>query len=284
VLNSLNIRTGGAYPFADLILDGAGNLYGTTAQGSWDGNSSPCDILAGQGCGTVFKLDTTGKESVLYQFDNNVAPGALPYAGLVRDATGNLYGTTTYGCDSGAPQGWGTVFKLDPSGKLTNLHIFAGGSDGGCPMGRLVMDAAGNLYGTTAGNIYGAYHLYVASLVFKLTPNSDGTWTESVLHTFRGFDGTNPYAGLISDAAGNLYGTTFNGGGSTNCATGCGVVFKLTPNSDGTWKETVLHSFVDRPAAHPYAALVFDAAGNLYGTTVNGGSTDGGTVFKMAPV
>jgi uncharacterized repeat protein (TIGR03803 family) len=161
---------------------------------------------------------------------------------------------------------------------------FTNGANGGCPTGTVVQDAAGNLYGTSGGNVFGYYFgAYIASTVFKLSPNSDGTWTKTILHTFSGPDGNNPRSSLIFDQSGNLYGTTLNGGGSIHCPKGCGVVFKLSPNADGTWTETVLKRFGDRPAAHPYGGLVFDSTGNLYGTTENGGTGDSGTIYKMSP-
>jgi uncharacterized repeat protein (TIGR03803 family) len=156
------------------------------------------------------------------------------------------------------------------------LHSF-NGSDGSHPQAGLIFDAAGNLYGTTYGGGASGY-----GTVFKLTPNADGSWTESVLHSFNGSDGSSPFAGLIFDAAGNLYGTTSLGGGSN-----FGTVFKLTPNADGSWAESVLHSFIGSDGSYPLAGLIFDAAGNLYGTTEFGGSGCGGSgcgvVFKLTP-
>jgi uncharacterized repeat protein (TIGR03803 family) len=239
-----------------VVRDAAGNLYGTTLAGGASGYY-----------GTVFKLDNTGKESVLYSFTGG-ADGGEPFAGVVRDAKGNLYGTTTYGgdltCD--APYGCGVVFKVDTTGTETVLHTFTGsGGDGGNPVAGLVRDAAGNLYGTTRW--YGASG---DGTVF----NVDRTGKETVLYSFTGGDGSTPYAGLVRDAAGNLYGTTLDGGGS-----GYGTVFKL----DKSGKETVLHSFAGPPAdgAYPFAGLVRDAKGNLYGTTGSGGPFDWGTVFKL---
>ena len=154
------------------------------------------------------------------------------------------------------------VFRHHP---LEILHRFA--------------DIIGDLYSTTAFGGGGQ-----GGTVFKLTPNLDGTWTESVLHSFTGTDGEHPDAGLIFDAAGNLYGTTFNGGISGgSCPSGCGVIFKLRRNSDGTWTESVLHSFTGADGANPFAGLIFDAAGNLDGTTDLGGNAGGGTAFRLTP-
>jgi uncharacterized repeat protein (TIGR03803 family) len=153
------------------------------------------------------------------------------------------------------------------------LHRFNVGANHG-PEAGLILDAAGNLYGTTDSD--GASN---AGTVFKLTPNADGSWTESVLHSFNGSsDGWRPDAALIFDAAGNLYGTTIGG-----VATGAGTVFKLTPNADGSWTGSVLHSFNGSDGANPPAGLIFDAFGNLYGTTYWGGASGDGTVFKLTP-
>ena len=248
VLHSFTGVPDGQYPQAGLVLDSAGNFYGTTGSGG------------ASGFGTVFKLDTKGAETVLHSF-TYMPDGAFP-SGLVGYAAGNLYGTAA----GGGAFGTGTVFKLNAAGKLIVLHNFRGGAtDGQYPYAGLVRDPAGNFYGTTFGG--GASGL---GTVFKL----DTTGVETVLHSFAGTggDGTRPYAAL-RDAAGNLYGTTSEGG-----ASGLGTVFKM----DTTGAETVLHSFTDVPdGASPYAGLVADAAGNLYGTTAGGGAFGMGTVFKL---
>ncbi len=271
VLHSFGSGTDGAGPHASMIFDAAGNLYGTTQGGgtySW---------------GTVFELTPTEggnwTEKVLYSFNPSGGDGYYPFASLIFDAAGNLYGTT----GGGGASGDGTVFELTPTvvGNWTEkvLHSF-NFTDGADPLAALIFDAAGNLYGTT---FYGG--TYNEGTVFKLTPTAGGGWTEEVLHSFgNGMGASNPYAGLIFDAAGNLYGTTVNGGIYTSCTYGtygCGTVFKLTP-SGGGWTEEVLHSFGNgTDASNPYASLTFDAAGNLYGTTVYGGTYGYGTVFEI---
>jgi uncharacterized repeat protein (TIGR03803 family) len=256
----------GGNPYAGLIFDSAGNLYGTTVTGG--------NVSSG---GVVFKLkpnaNGTWTESVVHTF---VDDGEWPYAGLVFDAAGNLYGTAAFGGDWGC----GTVFMLkpNPDGTWTDskLYGFTCNADGGFPYGALIFDAAGSLYGTgqSADESYG-WGSAVNGVVFEVSPNSDGTWTESTLYKFSGgADGRWPSAQLIFDGAGNLYGTTFAGG-----AYGYGVVFKLT---GGT--EEVLHSFTGRrDGGIPYAGLTFDGAGNLYGTTYAGGAYGYGVVFKLTP-
>ena len=276
VLHAFN-GSDGEIPEAGLILDAAGNLYGTTDSGG------------AYGPGTVFKLtpnsDGSWTESVLYSFKGG-SDGGNPDAGLISDAAGNLYSTTNRGGDLSqcSPYGCGTVFKLTPNadGSWTEsvLHTFKGPNF--AYPGGLIFDASGNLYGTTyEGGAFGD------GSVFKLTPNADGSWEESVLHSFHNKGGGGgPASGLIFDASGNLYGATAFGGDlkSQLCnGLGCGVVFKLTPNADGSWTESVLHDFNGRDGVAPNGGLIFDAAGNFYGTTEHGGTDQFGTVFKLAP-
>ncbi len=261
-------------PSGDLIFDKAGNLYGTTRAGASPGCVS---LGSGSGCGAVYKLAPgakgTWRVSILHVFTGE--DGSAPFAGLIFDAAGNLYGTT-YGGGAGG----GVVFKLAPNldgtWRQSVLHSFTG-TDGYGAFAGLIFDAAGNLYGTTEGGGADGY-----GVVYKLAPNPDGTWTESVLHSFTGTDGWFPYAALIFDSAGNLYGTTYYGGG-TACEFGCGVVYKLSPNPDGTWTESVLRSLIASDGTFPYGRLIFDASGNLYGTTQYGGAAGYGVVFKFAP-
>jgi uncharacterized repeat protein (TIGR03803 family) len=247
--------TDGAFPGAGLLLDKAGNLYGTTLSGGTSGH------------GVVFKLAASGKERVLHGFAGNRMDGTSPQAGLITDPAGNLYGTTTYGGSFDD----GIVFKLNKAGKETVLHNFTGGADGGNPQyGSVVRDAAGNLYGTTyTGGSFSCGGGDGCGTVFKL----DKTGKEIVFHNFSSQQDGQTYAGLIRDAAGNFYGTTAFGGPTAN-----GVVFKL----DATGTETILHSFTGgTDGGFPYAGLVRDTAGNLYGTTQSGGASGWGVVFKL---
>jgi uncharacterized repeat protein (TIGR03803 family) len=193
--------------------------------------------------------------------------GRSPVAGLIFDASGNLYGTTL----GGGANEKGTVFKLSPSGSETVLYSFTGGSDGGAPYAGLIFDSSGNLYGTTSdGGNPADCDSSGCGTVFKLTPSG----SETVLHSFTGgSDGGDPYAGLIFDASGNVYGTTESGFSS-------GTVFKVTPSGS----ETVLHKFAGgSDGGNPGAGLIADASGNLYGTTGDGGADGYGTVFKVTP-
>jgi uncharacterized repeat protein (TIGR03803 family) len=272
--------TDGGQPYAGLIEDASGNFYGTTnLGGNVTGTCFPW------GCGTAFKLDTFGNYTVLHNFCSqaNCADGEAPYASLTKDSSGNLYGTTHFGganhIDPSA-NGGGTVFKLDSAGNYTVLYNFcsqANCADGYAPYAGLIEDASGNLYGTTDSG--GANN---GGTVFKL--DSAGNYT--ILYNFCSqancTDGYAPYAGLIEDASGNLYGTTFLGGANNG-----GTVFKLDSASD----YTVVHTFCSQvncaDGYHPYSGLIKDASGNLYGTTYNGGATNGGlgvgggTVFKL---
>lgn len=253
----------GAIPAAGLVMDPVGNLYGTTAFGGL----TNCSALGEVGCGTVYKVDRFGSETVLHKFSG--ADGAFPAAGLFMDSAGNLYGTTVNGGSAGfcGNFGCGTVFKLSPSGIFTVLYAFSGGSDGGNPTAGLISDAAGNLYGTTGfGGNFGI------GVVFKLDPTNH----ETVLHTFNGADGAEPSAPLIMDSAGNLYGTTFRGGTADS-----GTIFKFN-SSTGAF--TLLHSFTtSSEGGHLGAGLLMDSGGNLYSITESGGTGGAGTVFKFNP-
>ena len=256
----------GEYLDTDLVMDKGGNLYGSTVQGG--------DF----GSGTVFQLAPSAggwTHTVLYSFTGG-ADGGEPYKGVTLDPQGNLYGTTVTGGSGSCEGGCGVVFKLTKSGSNWTqnvLHAFTGGNDGSGPGSGLAFDSHGNLYGMTPTG--GAYGLGV---VYQLHPEAAGTWKLNVLHAFTGGnDGSSASAGrLIFDAAGNIYGVTTVGG-----AHGDGVVFELT-YLQGAWRLLPLYAFRDQPdGALPYGGLIFDKAGNLYGTTYYAGANDVGTVYKL---
>src|SRR5579859_1689959 len=276
----------GAPPIGNLLRTSKGDVLGVTVTGSFGG-------------GLVYELAPTSsvpwQESYALIF-NSTTEGAIPVDGLVADSAGNLYGVASEGGNlSGCSNnGCGVVYELSPTSsgwKETTLYTFSGGADGSIPEGHLILDAAGNLYGTTAygGSLSGHCAPLGCGTVFELSRGSSGTWTETVIHTFLGPDGYIPLSSLAMDAAGNLYGTTFDGGNHCPSA-GCGVVFKLAPASSGQWQETVLHNFTgNSDGADPNSGLAIDSAGVLYGTTPYGGiATDcGGTgcgvIFKLTP-
>ncbi|MGH9500581.1 MAG: choice-of-anchor tandem repeat GloVer-containing protein [Terriglobales bacterium] len=267
ILYSFTGGPDGASPVAPLLRDAANNLYGTSLQRG--------GFSCGEGCGTVFKLSSKDQESVLYGFSGVGGDGASPYAGLIRDSSGNLYGTTVAGGD-----GFGTVFEVNPQGIETVLYSFKGGRDGGSPWAGLLLDASHRvLYGTTS--LGGDFN---QGTVFKIT----GLGKETVIYSFRGSpDGANPgYGTLLPDAAGNLYGTTAAGGNQNgNCFdSSCGTVFKLSHHPNGTWTETVLYSFTGgNDGDSPQGGLFRDPSGALWGTASSGGAFGAGTIFKIAP-
>jgi outer membrane protein assembly factor BamB len=235
---------------------------------------------------TLSLILTTGASAAdkpvpLWLFDvGNTHDGNSPIGGVIADKAGNLYGTTQKG---GFP-GFGIVLKLTPTSsglwKETILHTFQGSpSDGATPDSTLVLDSAGNLYGTTLQGGLVTKNPECSpgcGLVFKLTPTASGPWKETIIHRFTGkLDGANPVAGLIQDSAGNLFGSAAGGG-----TTQLGVAFELSPTPTG-WKETVLHNFGGTQGAAPFAPLAFDSAGDLYGTTLLGGNQNLGVVFKL---
>jgi uncharacterized repeat protein (TIGR03803 family) len=282
VLYSFNSNgAGGDVPYAALILDSSGNLYGTARNG---GGSA----IDGQGAGVVFELSPQAGGGwiykVLHNFNNNPKDGTEPEAALVFDSAGNLYGTTQFG----GIYGYGTVFELIPHANGTwseqIVHNFSlNGPDGYTPASSLILDAFGNLYGTTPeGGIYGA------GAAFELSPQAGGGWKEKLLHNFGSTnDGWGPI-GLVfgpagSDLAGNLYGVTF--GGEDRQPDTSGTVYELSPQSDGSWKETHLLSIPGASGsapANPDAPPVFDQAGNLYTTSYLGGHYGRGTVFELS--
>jgi uncharacterized repeat protein (TIGR03803 family) len=309
VLYSFTWGTDGGSPSSGLVRDKAGNLYGTTEYGG----DFTCNVY--DGCGTVFKVDSNGTETVVHSFAGGTTDGCYPFGGLIRDKAGNLYGTTQ---SCGA---FGTVFKLDKTGTETLLHSFTG-YDGAYPTyTRLLMDMKGSLYGVTSsggnseqgvvyvlsqdgtetvlhsftgaggdgcnpfgtptmdknGILYGTTSACGTSsgIVWKLGRNG----AETVLHRFTGSDGAEPIGGVIMDDRGNLYGDTSQGSGTGCGGYGCGTIFKL----DASGKETVLHRFTGLDGAHPFRGLIRDMKGNLYGTTAGGGSSGYGMVWKLTP-
>ncbi len=244
--------TDGGYPYAGVVRDAAGNLYGTTYYGGTSGY------------GTVFQVDKKGTETVLHNFTNGT-DGGYPIAGLIRDEAGNLYGTTS----SGGAHNLGTVFKVNRKGTETVLHSFAGGSTDGCdPYQGVIQDKAGNFYGTTY-----ACGASGGGTVFKLS--KQGTLT--LLHNFAGgpSDGTAPlYGSLLMDKTGNLYGVTEVGG-----TAGQGVLYKV--NTKGTVR--VLHNFVNAPTdgCYPLGSVTMDKMNNIYGTTKSCGTSGAGVVWKV---
>lgn len=324
ILYSFKGGKDGGLPSGGLVLDLAGNLYGTTSVG---GDTRNCS----SGCGVVFELThATGswKEHVLYSFSGG-KDGAVPYPGVIRDSAGTLYGIAGQGGIGQCPSGCGVVYELNSIGgkwRERTLYSFTGGNDGGNPNGSLAFDFSHNLYGIAAGgtsgqglifevrhspkgwkestlysfpggeqgsyptggvvidkagNLYGTTNLgsnYGYGTVYQLA-KMNGTWTETVLHGFGGSgDGTEPEAGVIFDAAGNLYGTTGAGGASG----GGGIVFKLVANHDGTWTENILYSFTGEDDGRtPWDNVVLDRAGNAYGTTYGGGLYQAGVIFEV---
>jgi uncharacterized repeat protein (TIGR03803 family) len=262
-LGNRNGNNDGGYPGAGLLIDSAGNLYGVAAQGGI------------YGWGVVFELspngDGTWTENIIYNFTNS-RDGYVPYAPLVMDAAGNLYGTA----QAGGIYGGGTVFRLTPSNGIwteSTLFAFTGGDGGGNPNFGVVLDSTGNLYGaadTGGGNF--------AGVIFKLTPTV-GYWNYVLVHTFSGgSDGGNPSSTVTIDAAGNLYGTTLYGG-----LYQYGTVYKIS-DVNGKWQETVLHSFTGaNDGWQPYGGVVVDSGGNVYGAATQGGRYGFGLAFEITP-
>jgi uncharacterized repeat protein (TIGR03803 family) len=300
VIYSFRGGTDGSQPSGSLTADHAGHLYGTTSSGG------------ASNAGTVFALTSSAgraKETVIHTFTGS--DGSTPQQGLVIDAHGNLYGTTYYG---GAYNNGGVVFELQHTStgnwKEIVLHSFnydgLTNFDGANPASTLVLDQRGNLYGTTFQGGSGTcfYNgpgsrtpkgnpLSGCGTVFELSPGPGGTWTETLLYNFQGGpDGGFPLAGLVFDRKGTLYGTTFEGGGGTNVGcgsyfdSGCGIVFSLTRGSGATWAENVLYTFQGQSdGGNPTSPLIFDLAGNLYGTTqgAQAGYAGTSTVFELSP-
>ncbi|MFZ0793099.1 MAG: choice-of-anchor tandem repeat GloVer-containing protein [Candidatus Korobacteraceae bacterium] len=257
----------GSSSYTPVVFDSHGNLYGSTESGGSDSEGTVFELTPGSGGAWT--------EIVLNSFTGGVG-GDQPLSGITLDTSGHLYGTAS----AGGLNGGGIAFRMGGGGlpvQASVLHSFGGGTDGGQPSGSLASDGSGNLYGTTWAG--GAFKL---GCVFELVRDPlSGDWTETVLLSFNGSDGANPYGGVIIDAAGNLYGTTYAGGSD-----GVGTVFKLSASSGGNWSESVLHSFAtgNGDGGNPYSGVTFDPQGNLYGATNSGGSGGYGTVFRLTPV
>ncbi|HEY7001888.1 MAG TPA: choice-of-anchor tandem repeat GloVer-containing protein [Candidatus Udaeobacter sp.] len=259
----------GSGPGARVTVDGAGNIYGMAPTGG------------AYGLGTIYKiqpaLSGASTFGVLHAFTGGI-DGASGSAGRMILRGGRLYGAVT----AGGRYGSGLVFQLDADGfgerDLQAIYSFRGQPDGSFPYGALFIDRSSRIYGTTyyggANGIGAVYKLSPAS-----APRRFGEWPEEVIYSFQaGTDGNSPISNLVSDTAGNLYGTTSEGG------SGSGVIFKLSPVGGGKWTETVVHSFVGPPdGAFAYNGMVVDALGNFYGATVHGGSEDDGCVYKFTP-
>ncbi|MFZ0321628.1 MAG: choice-of-anchor tandem repeat GloVer-containing protein [Candidatus Sulfotelmatobacter sp.] len=268
LIHRFNFKEG--IPNGDLTWDSAGNLYGTTFA-----DSTGFD-------GEVFEFspqsDGTWKESVLYAF-NYSNPVSAPIAGVVFDSKGNLYGPGYFG---GNPN-FGGVYELSHQAngtwKLIPIYRFTLETFGG-PYSKLTFDENGNLYGTAwqAGSQF-------FGEVYKLSPTKSGQWKETTIHTFTsGSDGARPQGALVFDSEGNLYGSTMNGGVGCSASL-CGTVYKLTPQTGGSWKETILHQFESTTdGSQPQQGLLLDSSGSLYGTTYYGGGRYGyGTVYQIIP-
>jgi len=271
VLHKFTAQGDGANPSAGMLIDRGGRLYGPTSTVS--------------AFSTAYKLSPAGEDWVLSSL-HELPDGANAF---VFGPDGAIYGTTSYGgqgdCSEGG--GCGTVFKLQPPASTcrstscpwieTVLYRFQGGTDGWFPSSGVVFDRVGNLYGVTAhgGTGTGNCDGIGCGTVYELSPSSNG-WSETVIYNFQGADdGWWPVAGLIIDAAGNLFGTTLSGG------PGGGALYELSP-SHGGWFETNLHEFVGNDGTYPVGTLTFDASGNIYGVTTGGGTGGGGTVFELA--
>ncbi len=270
-----NMKTAeGTSPMLGLIFDSSGNLYGVAGEGG------------ASNAGSVFKLTPSGSsftEKTLYSFKGGT-DGGTPVGSVVMDTSGNLYGTTKLGGANGV----GVAYKLTKSGSTFTesvIHAFGGSGDGQYPVGNLIFDSSGNLYGTTeGGGAHGNGQEMVGGIAFKLAPKSGGGWTETIMHSFGGTgDGISPRANLVKDSSGNFYGTAFVGGSHS-----AGIVFKLAPKSGGGWTETVIHNF--NPAlnfgstdgANPAAGLILTSGNHLFGTTVGGGDFGGGVAFELS--
>ncbi len=282
VLHEFHYATDGSFPFSSLVMDAAGNLYGTALKG---GNGSP------YGPGTVYELSPPAEPggswtfTTLYTFQSSSdTDGSAPWGTLVFDQAGNLYGTTQVG----GANSCGTVYELSPPSvpgdpwTETVLFTFPYAAAGGYPIGGVILGSDGSLYGTTAlrGYLDSTNCTGGCGTVFRLSRNTEGKWIEKVLHSFDFTDGFYPFSSLTY-FKGSYYGTT-SAGGSDNQ----GTVFQLTPGSGGSATFTIIHNFTfptGNDGGIPYAGVIFDQSGNLYGTTFQGGTGGYGAVYRLAP-
>jgi uncharacterized repeat protein (TIGR03803 family) len=268
VLYSFTSGADGGEPYKGVTLDREGNLYGTTVTGG----SGNCE----GGCGVVYKLINSGgtwTQTVIHAFTGG-DDGSGPGARVTVDQAGKIYGMTP----TGGAYGLGTIYKIHQAGgawKFKVIHSFTGGDDGATgSAGRMIL-RRGRLYGAaTAGGAHGS------GVIFELSPRGVGEWDFRTIYAFKGQpDGSFPYGALLFDPSGKIYGTTYYGG-----ANGIGAVYELSPQRMGEWDENVIYSFQDGTDGNsPISNLVFDTAGNLYGTTSEGG-LGSGTIFKLSPV
>ena len=270
VLHQFTWGKDGAEPRTVPFFDAQGNLFGSVAYGGR------------YGCGAIYEMspgaDNKWTYKVIHQFKGQ--PACSPWVGLIPDKTGNLYGTTRNevgGCNN-PPNDCGTIFRLTPTaeGKWTYkvIHKFIGGKGGADPsISGLIFDDNGALYGTTEHQ--GAYN---SGVFYRLTPSANDKWSYRVLHQFKKSDGLYPNGRLVRDATGALYGTACQGG-----AYDYGTVYKMTPNADGTWTFSVIYVFSGPDGGASLGGLLTDAAGNLYGSSVVGGTYGYGTVFEITP-
>ncbi|MGC2475579.1 MAG: choice-of-anchor tandem repeat GloVer-containing protein [Candidatus Sulfotelmatobacter sp.] len=255
----------GSGPGSPVSIDKFGNVYGTTPTGGK------------YGMGTLYLLRPNGgtwKFYVIHTFTGGVDGGGGSAGRLLIDPKGNIYGV----CTTGGLTGFGTVYEVSRANgriQFTTLYAFQDSPDGALPYSGLVFDKSGNLYGTT----YYAGANDVGT-VYSLTPNNGG-WTEQVLYSFQGgADGSSPISSLVSDGHGSFYGTTSADGSSC----GCGTIYKMTPTASGLWTESVVYRFPGSPGlGDAYNGIVTDGAGNFYGTTVNGGTSNDGAIYEFTP-
>lgn len=276
ILHSFAGGSDGAVPYGGVILDAQGNIYGGTREGGANCSS----------CGVVYELSPgkhgKWKETILYSFHGNQDSEGGPLGALTLDGKGNLYGGTAGNSSCGTDYYYGIVFELHHTNtgwKERDLHDFCGTDGDGPDYGQLVFDSAGNLYGTSGFGGSGGL-----GVVFELSPAAHHQWTFTTIHSFTSDEGGVADGGLTIDASGNLYGAAADGG-----AQGNGSIYRFAPQGGGVWSETTPHAFDGAPdGVLPFQNPVFDANGNLYGTTYSGGDISGcydacGTIYELVP-